>query len=508
MGNRAAAILAKANRAALAGVNDRELLQRYTKSGDQPTFEEIVRRHSSMVLGVCRRSLSSQADSEDAVQAVFLLLANKASSGRWQESLANWLYETARKVSANVRRNTKRRVHREATAAVLEKVSSSDDVSGLELGAVLDEELDKLKAVYREPLVLCYLEGLTRDEAATRLAIPINTLNKRLERGRKQLAELLTARGYGLGVALVLGVVPYAAASPSFISSILATVGGCPSAAVSALVQEVLMNSVLWKAKLGVMSFFGLTMLGLGFASLPTAAQPLKPVAQAVLKAEPAPDAKPQEKKPDANLRTITGQVLGHDGKPIQGELELVWSDVKTESLGKTDANGRFNLTIPMTRGKYKRGGHLLAKAPGHGIDFRYHGYDFDPESKTPTAEITFRLAKERLLTGRLVDEKSKPVVGAKVAARRISVFNDRSLIEERLLKWARNGSYSNAPGADRNLGYDDGVAGQENSKYSPHFAVTNQEGNFAIPGLGEGHLVILFIRGIKMRLIRSRSSK
>src|SRR5688572_6617867 len=76
-------------------LSDRELLQLYTADGNQAAFAALVSRHSAMVFGVCKRVLATEQDAEDACQAVFLVLANKASTNRWQSSVANWLYTTA-----------------------------------------------------------------------------------------------------------------------------------------------------------------------------------------------------------------------------------------------------------------------------------------------------------------------------------------------------------------------------------------------------------------------------
>jgi RNA polymerase sigma factor (sigma-70 family) len=167
--------------AADVAASDRDLLHRFAREGDQAAFAALVRRHASMVLGVCQRALSSIPDAEDASQATFLILVRKAKSGRWQVSIANWLYATARKVAANARVAAQRRARREARAGVRETVLPVD-MTAQELLAALDEELDKLPPRYREPLVLCYLEGLTRDEAAHRLEVPLNTVKIRLER--------------------------------------------------------------------------------------------------------------------------------------------------------------------------------------------------------------------------------------------------------------------------------------------------------------------------------------
>src|SRR5437762_2056096 len=95
-------------RAARYEVTDRELLRRFAESGDQAAFAALLRRHTELVMGVCRRSLATVQDAEDACQATFLILARKAKSGRWEASIANWLHSTARKVAGNARRAAER----------------------------------------------------------------------------------------------------------------------------------------------------------------------------------------------------------------------------------------------------------------------------------------------------------------------------------------------------------------------------------------------------------------
>src|SRR5262245_10239782 len=79
-----------------SGESDRVLLRRFADTNDQRAFAVLVHRHAGMVLGVCRRALMHAHDAEDACQATFLVLARKAKGGRWQSSIANWLYATAR----------------------------------------------------------------------------------------------------------------------------------------------------------------------------------------------------------------------------------------------------------------------------------------------------------------------------------------------------------------------------------------------------------------------------
>src|SRR4051794_9662435 len=78
-----------------SGSPDAELLRAFTERRDEAAFAALVRRHGPMVLGVCRRILHNFHDAEDAFQAVFLVLARKASSVRPRDMLPNWLYGVA-----------------------------------------------------------------------------------------------------------------------------------------------------------------------------------------------------------------------------------------------------------------------------------------------------------------------------------------------------------------------------------------------------------------------------
>src|SRR5262249_13524141 len=147
----------------------------------------LTHRHAAMVLAAARRVLGTAHDAEDVSQAAFLLLAKKASSNRWQASVANWLHKTAHLLALKARTAAARRARREQAAAERTPADPLAEITGRELLSVLDEELLALPESLRAPLVLCYLEGLTRDEAAGRLGCPLATLKKRLERGRDRL---------------------------------------------------------------------------------------------------------------------------------------------------------------------------------------------------------------------------------------------------------------------------------------------------------------------------------
>src|SRR5262245_57134076 len=223
--------------------SDRVLLRRFVDAGDEAAFAALVARHSRMVLGACRRLLNTVQDAEDACQATFLILARKAKGVRWRASIANWLYTTARRVAARARRTAGRRVKREGKAAVPEAVAPLDDMTGRELLVVLDEELERLPAIYREPLVLHYLEGLSREGTATRLGVPASTVKIRLERGRKRLEAALQLRGVSPGIGLLALAVASGAVASSRLAerTVDAATGRVPiTAAVGALAKPAL----------------------------------------------------------------------------------------------------------------------------------------------------------------------------------------------------------------------------------------------------------------------------
>jgi RNA polymerase sigma factor (sigma-70 family) len=186
-----------------ARATDRELLGRFSAQRDEAAFEALVRRHGAMVLAAGRRVLGNAHDAEDVCQAAFLLLAKKAASQRWQPSVASWLHKTAHLLALRARTAANRRARREASAAARPPANPLAEVSGQELLAALDEELLALPEALRAPLVLCYLQGATRDEAAQRLGCPLTTLKNRLERGREQLRAALVRRGVGLSAVLL-----------------------------------------------------------------------------------------------------------------------------------------------------------------------------------------------------------------------------------------------------------------------------------------------------------------
>lgn len=183
---------------------DGALLDRFVRRQDEEAFAVLVSRHGPLVQGVCRRLLRDAHLAEDVAQAVFLVLARRAASIRPTSSLAAWLHGTARHLALTARRAETRRRRRELqVAAPSASADPLDELTGRELLAILDAELQRLPRVYQLPLVLCCLEGHSPEEAARLLEWTPGSLKGRLERGRAQLHRRLARRGVALPALLL-----------------------------------------------------------------------------------------------------------------------------------------------------------------------------------------------------------------------------------------------------------------------------------------------------------------
>src|SRR5215813_8039663 len=204
-----------------APTEDAVLLNRFVTANDREAFELLLARYGPLVLGTARRLVDNSHDAEDVFQAVFLSLARLAKSIRRGRALPAWLHQTTCRVAAKLR------AHRLVQAAPPERYEQCDPAAGLvwrEVCQALDEELQRLPERLRSPLMLCYLSGLARDEAAKQLGWSLGTLKRRLEEGREALRVRLARRGIasvGLALPVLTPEAPHAAVSASLLDSTL-----------------------------------------------------------------------------------------------------------------------------------------------------------------------------------------------------------------------------------------------------------------------------------------------
>jgi RNA polymerase sigma factor (sigma-70 family) len=200
----------------LAALDDRALLARFADAGDQPAFEQLVKRHGGLVFGVCRRAVRDRHLAEDAFQAVFLVLAREPRRAAGAASVGGWLFGVARRVGLAARRHQLRRAKRELLAHPNRAAEPVPPGDFDDLLRVLEEELAALPEEPRAALVACFLEERTHDEAARELGWSLSTLRRRLERGKELLRARLARRGVALAAGLLTAtlVAPARAAVP------------------------------------------------------------------------------------------------------------------------------------------------------------------------------------------------------------------------------------------------------------------------------------------------------
>ena len=188
--------------------DDALLLKRLVAANDREAFEHLIARHGPMVLGTARRLVDDPHDADDVFQAVFLSFARLAKTIRRANTIPAWLHKTTCRIAAKARRNRVTQLQ-----AQPEPCQKSDPEAGLdwrEVRVALDEELQRLPERLRSPLLLCYVTGLARDEAAKQLGWSLGTLKRRLEQGRKILRTRLERRGIAAAGLLVAVLTPHA----------------------------------------------------------------------------------------------------------------------------------------------------------------------------------------------------------------------------------------------------------------------------------------------------------
>jgi RNA polymerase sigma factor (sigma-70 family) len=287
------------------------LLDRFLSRADEAAFASLIERHGPMVLSVCRRVLGNAHDAEDAFQATFLVLARRAGSLRRRASVAGWLYGVACRVAWRARADAARRRLHERRAQALRPEAPAAEVPP-DLGDVLGEELARLPEAYRQPVVLCHLEGLTNEEAARRLGWPVGSVKGRLFRARELLRSRLARRGLAPTVALLdaalagqtAEAVPAALAEKALRAALARgpAAAEAVSAPVTALARAALRQGPWARFRLALAVVVLLAVLGGAAALVPGGAAPA-PAGQPVRPA--APDPKPPAGPPPAAVAPI-----------------------------------------------------------------------------------------------------------------------------------------------------------------------------------------------------------
>lgn len=217
--------------------SDESLLQRYIARRDEAAFSLLVKRYAGLVCSICAKELPRTVDVEDACQATFLILAQRAHAIQKQDALRSWLHGVAIRVSKAIRRRQARLAKRERENAVAVAIASPAEIlADTDLQDLVRREVDRLPEQYRVPLQLCYWHGQSREEVAQTLGWSTGQVKGQLERAKRRLKARLDQRGiqfllpvgFGLtaiGLATIAPAIAVAAgavtATTSFMSYVL-----------------------------------------------------------------------------------------------------------------------------------------------------------------------------------------------------------------------------------------------------------------------------------------------
>jgi RNA polymerase sigma factor (sigma-70 family) len=306
--------------AAATDDSDAELLERFAAQRDEAAFEALLRRHGPLVWNVCRRVLAEEHAAEDAFQATFLVLVRTARSVSKRASIRSWLYGVALRVALRARQQEQLRRRREQETPI----RPLGEATWQDVRPILDEEIQRLPEKYRLPIILCYLEGQTNDEAAQLLNCPRGTIATRLARARERLRSRLLRRGVTLSAGTLAALLTDNAISTAIPPLLLAQTSkaalmGAASVSITTLTEGVIHAMFLSKLKMATAFALVLAAIaGTGAGAYYLRAQAPPKTGEPLKKAEePVADKKNAEKAQE-ELDRLFKEVNKENEKPLK----------------------------------------------------------------------------------------------------------------------------------------------------------------------------------------------
>jgi RNA polymerase sigma factor (sigma-70 family) len=502
---------------------DAALLGRFISETDKRAFTALVDRHGPLVFHVCQRILGNADDAEDALQAVFLVLARKAATVHPREALTAWLYGVARRVALKARSG---RTRRPLVETRLPPVPLADpradplaELSARELLTIIDQEIQRLPEVYRLPVILCCLEGRSLEETSRQLGWTRGSVKGRLERGRARLHARLKRRGLTLPAALVTAALSLRAASAAVVARLTArtvrdalffgtrqTTTAEPASPGSAALAAEIVKGMAW-AKLHVAGAIllamalvvtGFVMLVAALSPRTTARQvpwsPLPLAESAALSPSVASVTNQVPSDPGNALFEVSGRVLDPRGQALGGaRLYVGYSarryvpnrqlrQVAYPLRATSRSDGRFRFTFARSeldaRWLDDARPAVVAVAAGYGPDWA------EIREGAENDELSLKLVEDLAVNGRILDQNRRPIAGAKICVLDVRADSEEGVT--RFLRGETTPSYSR-----RWLG---------SFPEQPPDAMTDADGRFRVGGLGRDRIAFFGLVGPSLR--------
>lgn len=189
------------------------------QAGNQAAVQELAVRYGPRIQQLAMRHMKNREDAEEVTQDVLLKVHKKIHAFRGDAALSSWIYRiTFNTAMSRLRQNRAARAaaqERDRVEALLESNSAQvrapkepadwtampdEQVMRAQLRDALAAAVRELPEIYRAPVVLRDIEGLTTEEASSRLKVKDQTLKSRLHRGRLMLRDKLDVFRSGLSL--------------------------------------------------------------------------------------------------------------------------------------------------------------------------------------------------------------------------------------------------------------------------------------------------------------------
>jgi RNA polymerase sigma factor (sigma-70 family) len=185
-----------------------ELLRAYVDTGDEQAFSRLVNEYVNLVYSAALRQVHGNKHlAEEVTQVVFIILARKADSIRWDTVLSAWLYKTTRYTAMNLLRAEARRQAHERKAAEMVAETMRVDSSWTRMSPLLDQGIARLREKDRAAIVLRFFEQRSIAETAQAMGVTEQAAAMRVHRAVDKLRAWFRERRVDLPTAALGGII-------------------------------------------------------------------------------------------------------------------------------------------------------------------------------------------------------------------------------------------------------------------------------------------------------------
>lgn len=232
-------------------MDDSVLLRDYTDHRSDDAFAELVTRHINLVYSVAMRAVGDPHAAEEITQAVFIILARKASQLRSDKALSSWLFQVTRLTANNYWRTEMRRHRREQEVYMQTLLDTPEPDVWRMVAPLLDDAVGSLNEVDRRAILLRFYEGKNLAEIGAALGASETAAEKRVSRAVEKLQRSFSRRGMtstaeALAKAVVAHSVQVAPAALAPAATALALAKGATASVSTLTLIEGALKAIAW----------------------------------------------------------------------------------------------------------------------------------------------------------------------------------------------------------------------------------------------------------------------